>query len=701
MSRSVLVLPILLTGLLRVPHESAAELIPLRLGGEEGMEWSDRVALNVMVDHATVPGAIQPLVLDPLVNVATQIGPWYRFREPVELDSRPGMPHIWRAIGDIRDVGPLDPLDLVDGDLNTFKADKDYTAQGTVGLVNGEFYTLDLGTQIPAERFVLRPPAGKDLTGEPYDNYAFPAYELTAGNDEVAIKLQDETWCQNKAPVYGAWAFWCSGLHIPLEFPLAAVEENIKATIEVTFARQYLRFFRMRLIPDAGCCIRGDNTEFRRYAIAELEVYGRGAVRKATWESRPIPATPANEEVNIGQVRFGVSTWRQEGDQLQPDPEAPTAVTVLVRTGLDETPMVYHTYDDLGRPTEVSAADYARLKPRRFPFDPPALGWAGPITEDRESWSFWSAPLQVSGEQPRLPRGRFVMVRVEMETESPETFARVESLVVETSPLLARRVLGEVAVVEDLQPEAKVALLRAGEPTELVCEMKAEFAAGQTGFDAVRVRAPSAVDLIGLELGDPPEPVPEADYTVIRTGGAGSFTLHLPPPGINPEGHQRLRMRLETAVYGVSDGIRVEVFRRDEAGLPQQVEAGDVSAEVGTDQLRLAVRESSLGSVLSAVSVRPAVCTPQGDGINDVVSIDYTLFRVLAAPAVEVGVYTLGGQRVWQRVKEFQAAGPGGVEWDGRAEHGGLVPPGVYVARVRVETDQGDFERTRAVAVAY
>ena len=712
-----LFLLVVLGGLLRVPHQAAAELIPLSLGGEEGLAWADQTGLNVMADTATVPGAIQPLVLEPDVNVVTQIGPWFRFREPFEFDYRPGMPHVWRAIGDIRIAGHWDPLWIVDGDLDTFKADKDYTVQGPVGYVNGEFYTLDLGRQVPAERFVLRPPVGKDLTGEPYDpNYAFSSYELTAGNDEVAIKLQDETWCQNTSPVRNAWANWCHGLHIPLEFRVASVEENIKPTIEVTFPRQYLRFFRMRLIPDAACCMQGDNTEFRRYAIAEMEVYGRGAVREAIWESRPIPATPdGGEEINIGQVRFGVSTWRQDGDQLQPDPEAPTAVRVMVRTGQDETPMVYHTYDDLGQPTEVSAAEYDRLKPRKFPYDPPALGWAGPITEDRESWSFWSAALQRSGEQPRLPRGRFVIVRVEMETESPEAFARVESLVVDMSPLLAERVLGEVAVVEDLQPESKVALVRAGERTELVYEMGAEFAAGQTGFDAVRVRAPSAAELLELRLGErleelelrlddtPPLEPPEPDCPCATWAREPQgFVIYLPEQKrISQDGERRLRLRLETAVYGVSGTIRAEVFRQEEAGLPQQVEAGDVSAEVGTDQLRLATLESSLGSVLSPVSVQPAVFTPQGDGINDAVSIGYTLFRVLAAPAVEVGVYTLGGQRVWQRVKESQAAGPGGVEWDGRDEDGGLVAPGVYVARVRVETDQGDFERTRAVAVAY
>ena len=112
--------------------------------------------------------------------------------------------------------------------------------------------------------------------------------------------------------------------------------------------------------------------------------------------------------------------------------------------------------------------------------------------------------------------------------------------------------------------------------------------------------------------------------------------------------------------------------------------------------------ESSLGSVLRQLEVQPSVFTPQGDGINDVVSIRFTLFQMLGGTEVAVGMYSLEGQRVWQQVLEVQRVGPQEVvEWDGRDEAGALVTPGVYVARVRVETDQGDFDQLQVVGVAY
>ena len=103
MKRTLFVLVAL--GLLASPDESAAQLIELRLGGDDGVSWADSTELNVMVDLTSQPGAIQPFYLDPEVNLVTQIGPWFRFREPVEFNYRPGMPHTWRAIGTIREVG--------------------------------------------------------------------------------------------------------------------------------------------------------------------------------------------------------------------------------------------------------------------------------------------------------------------------------------------------------------------------------------------------------------------------------------------------------------------------------------------------------------------------------------------------------------------------------------------------------------------
>ncbi|MYI62878.1 MAG: hypothetical protein F4105_14720 [Gemmatimonadetes bacterium] len=93
--------------------------------------------------------------------------------------------------------------------------------------------------------------------------------------------------------------------------------------------------------------------------------------------------------------------------------------------------------------------------------------------------------------------------------------------------------------------------------------------------------------------------------------------------------------------------------------------------------------------------------TPQGDSVNDQLFIQYTLFRVQQASVVKVGIYALNGRRVWQAQPEAQTAGHHTARWDGRDGAGQLVGPGIYLARVEVETDKGSEIRLQPVAVAY
>ena len=48
-----------------------------------------------------------------------------------------------------------------------------------------------------------------------------------------------------------------------------------------------------------------------------------------------------------------------------------------------------------------------------------------------------------------------------------------------------------------------------------------------------------------------------------------------------------------------------------------------------------------------------------------------------------------------------QAAGPQTLAWDGRNEEGKIVPPGLYLARLEVESDDVSHAQTRLISVAY
>ncbi|MYC71567.1 MAG: hypothetical protein F4X17_12745 [Gemmatimonadetes bacterium] len=630
-----------------------------RLGGTE--PWAEWTWQNRMMDDTTDPSVLQPRELKPGENLLPQLGPWYRWRSPGESTYRLGDVRIWRGINYLRPRA--EPRDFVDGDIATFFSAHDYYDPN-------EFYTIDLGVPAPVDRFAFYPPEGRDaLTQEPYrPNFAFAKYELSGSLDPVGVAKEE-------------------GSHYrPLDVLLASVDLNTEAVVHIEFPLQYLRFLRVVFFPDNG-------RFYTKFALAELEVSGRGFPPQAVWTSQVIDL---GQTVNIGRGRFGASKWRRDGDQLVAAPDAPTSVQVEIKTGLDPTPIGYHGYDDIGQLVEVTQSAYERLKQRIWPWDPPAVGWRGPIIDDADNWSFWSPPLRHSGELPRVPSGRYLQLRLTLATETLWEFTRLDSLAIEYSPLLVERVVGEVAAASDLQPIGHIAEVPAGQKIELVCALRAEFTAEQAGFDAVRLTLPNAGVLLGLEMGDPLQSV-NADSVIAEPEG---LAIYLPEP-IRDGGAQTLRLHLETVMYTASGTVQAEVFARAEQSLPQQVEEGDASDALGTNQLRMVAIGGALDEVLGAIEVQPTAFTPQGDGINDHVTIQYNLFRLLTPAEVELEIYALDGRSTWRQTLGVQLNGRHQVMWNGRDEDDQLVAPGIYVVQVRAQTDQGQWAQEHSLAVVY
>ena len=180
----------------------------------------------------------------------------------------------------------------------------------------------------------------------------------------------------------------------------------------------------------------------------------------------------------------------------------------------------------------------------------------------------------------------------------------------------------------------------------------------------------------------------------------GELVLYL-PRALSPDGEDKLRLRLETSVFGASEHFRAEVFSRVSGSLPQAVEGGDASEELGTDQLRVLVGSGTLESVLSDLEISPAAFTPQGDGINAEAAIRYTLFSVLDAVEIEVELLTLAGQRVRTLSGGVQGAGRHELRGDGRDDSGATVPPGHYAYSVSLNAGTGEVKEVGLASVAY
>ena len=162
-----------------------------------------------------------------------------------------------------------------------------------------------------------------------------------------------------------------------------------------------------------------------------------------------------------------------------------------------------------------------------------------------------------------------------------------------------------------------------------------------------------------------------------------------------------MRVRFASQVYLQATRLDVAV-RRSRPQTPWQGADGeDVTAlsaskglAVGTQGARLAIGDIEIG---------PNPFTPNGDGVNDVVSVDFALYRVQAARPLRLGIYALSGDRIRQ-IEELVTGGEQRFGWDGRDDQGRVVAPGLYLCRIEVEADAEAFAgqvQTRIIAVAY
>ena len=283
----------------RIPDRAGmlctAKYVHWSLGGPSGLNWAEWTQQNTLVDIAAQPTALQPLQLKPDENIVPQLH-WTRYKFPIVSYFRPGMPRIWPGTGEISTPKGLDLMSFIDGDSGTY-----------VRPLGNNFFTIDLGAPVPAERMVFYPPRAsihlpKNRT-DPIFAWLGTRYQLATTRFSSSAKQ--------------------GGYHA-LDVLLAHVEQNFDSVIEANFPRQNLRFFRLRPLPGPSLSISGER------ALAEIEVYGSGFVPGATWLSRVVDL---GEPVNIGGVIFGVSRWRVEDGVLQPAPESLARATVEIKTG--------------------------------------------------------------------------------------------------------------------------------------------------------------------------------------------------------------------------------------------------------------------------------------------------------------------------------------------------------------------------------
>ena len=659
-----------------LPAIAWAQIGSWQLGGDGGRLWTASDSVRVFIDFDAAPGAVQPIYLAPDRTVFSHLDNWSPWKFPRELGYVDGQrARAWkRGLGDSRTVH--NATYLIDGDSTTYNPPSS-------DLRNFDWFTFDVAVPVPAVRFgFFTPPRGFRSDGTPLAEDAVPAFEVS-----IATEPNPEWHGHNSYQRIG-----------PI---IADVAENLSPAVDIDMPRQYVRFIRWRrneslLDPPFVLQEKSLSGQARPGSIGDFDLFARGVPQRALYLSQIIDL---GAEVNFGRLYWAATPLRMADGTLVPVPGAAVGLRVEMRVGRDEDPNIYREFDDKGREVEVSR--------QRYEFDLKESQGYGYVASERPgvrasvgydeaNWTYWSPAFAAPGQPVNLRSGSHLQLKITFDSADFDALTRLDSLWIETAPLLARSIVGEVARLGDPQPRRGFTEVELGQATGFSYDIRAEFAAGESGFDALRIRTGGRAGFRALAIGDPLTP---ATPRRVATGDDG-FTIEL-PERVDADRNLPIRVEFDSDVFVFATTFEGEAFDTERNLLPQPVIGGNANDAVSTNSLRVLGSEDGATAAIQDMRFSSPVLTPNGDGANDRVRIEYSLFRLPASIPVELRAYSLDGRQVARLPFPAQGSGPQSLEWDGRDTAGAIVPPGLYLLEIALQSDGIGARRLRPLGIAY
>ncbi len=384
----------------------------------------------------------------------------------------------------------------------------------------------------------------------------------------------------------------------------------------------------------------------------EIQIFGEGFPSEVDFRS---PLIDLGAGKNLNSVEWS-------GDE-------PFGTRIEIRTRTGNEILETYTYRDKNG-KEVTERRYNKLIP----------SFKGPIDTTLAAggdWSPWSRIYSFSGEAFLSPSPRrYLEIDVRMTSDSPTVGASLDHLAVNFTQPLAGRVLGEISPQQTLP----------GVLTEFTYYLRPENA---SGFDRLAVESDTPVQFTSVAHNGT-----ALDAQIDTT--ASGFLVHL-PNRIRTD--QLIELKFASSVFRQS--TRFDVFLQDsgqDESVRQRVDPGDATdlVESSTNIVSLPISRE----LLANMSFSTKAITPNGDGVNDELTLEIALVNVLAPRPLRLRLYDLAGHPVYDR-GEDSLAGHRKLIWDGRDSHGDRVAPGLYVLEILVEGDAGDEKAQALISVAY
>ena len=431
-----------------------------------------------------------------------------------------------------------------------------------------------------------------------------------------------------------------------------AANPNTEPLVDLSFPPRDARYLML------------EPTVNRGWEIAEFEIYTDGGRPVGEFTSKPLLLRSTSRQT-WGKVRY------EAGDITR------LPVQVQTRTGPDSKPTLYFLNFG-GELVEVEQNEWAGA----------VSGLKGPVLAN-PAWSSWQ---NLEEGRVRSPGGvRYLQFRVRL-SEPGTTLRR---LIFEySSPPLA----------SDLAAEINPTLVKAGEETEFTLSLEIHLDSRRTvpdtGFRQLQVRTQAQVVAVEKVMVDDREVL----FSFSRQPGEG-ITIDL-PHRIDQNG-SFVQVLFSAVIF--RDFTRFEVRavdrRRSDSGIPETAyqiarpEDVEPATVGGSLAVQLVKKRASLPLIID-LTMSP-VFTPNGDGINDLFALSYTLLTLLRPARVSLSIFDLRGDLQARIDADPQEMGYRTMEWDGRGHSGERVPPGLYLYQLRVDADEGAVYRQGMMGVAY
>lgn len=550
--------------------------------------------------------------------------------------------------------------------------------------VLGTLIELDLGTRIGVNQIRFFPRNTVfDAPTTPFQEDFLKTFELQVNDGEVLTEAGNPIW---------------------ESFVVRDNNTEPVTVIEVDPPR-FLRFIRLRA------------TSGIPFEVEKLQVFGEGFFPTVQYIS---PIIDMGTAANWGLLR-----WVQEivGDASQVE------MQVRTRSGIDASPLQYNrkrvgladaedistSVDNLNEP--LGRREYLRLPVQGGQSD---IWERSSIRDDLENWSPWTPPynaVEATSEAGTVvlspgPR-RYFQFRVDFLSQELNSTHILKQLSYEfTTPPLADELVGEIF------PREVVAATDVAFVYAVRTRMESGDLQGFDAFELVTGNKVSRIERIEI-LGADGQALLDHTFTVqdevteegevaITEIGERGFAVRFPlvrEHGAVLKIHFINRvLSYSTTFEGRALLLAEDAFQGVNSGDATQLDEADLELRSDSTVLSPAVNS---GDLVGSINFNTQIFTPNGDGANDELELEFEILAVVGAAQITVDIHDLTGRRV-RRL--FDQEGENGVynrarfaelAWDGTDKDGDVVSPGLYLVRIEVAGDARSSGNARVVALVY